>query len=223
MKPRIHNSEYSFRRNGTMIIKCTFPVPSTRHLDRVLRSNSFEILNELFRNSNTPAKEISESYAAFQHVKSSIGMSRMNETLFLHIGDGAWLRTAAIFSLFSRSINVSIDPVINDNALSWVDKYNVKRLYGYKCKFEDFDDKEIDYPYQYLGIILVHSHVESEVILQRWSNWDWFYTNPCCINKVLPSDEFTEKNKLVLMRQKEDWGILSEKREIWVFRNGVKK
>jgi hypothetical protein len=73
-------------------------LPSTSFVDKVLKSNSYEELHWLFLHANSPSKEISESYAAFHTLIDN--KIKVTSNVFLHVGDGGYARTAAIFTLY---------------------------------------------------------------------------------------------------------------------------
>src|SRR5882724_11339097 len=81
------------------------------YLDRLMRRESFAALWPLFAKGEKPAKEMTESYSALEHLRPLI---RPGEPLrVLHVGDGAHGRTAALFSIKTRAQNISVDPVLN--------------------------------------------------------------------------------------------------------------
>lgn len=186
-------------------------LPHTKYVDRVLRSSSFEELRELFINAESPAKEISESYAAFSNLKKVCNVS---DGTWLHIGDGGWARTAAIFSFFSKSMNYSIDPALSLRIKYWIKQWNVLRLLALKMRYEELEIKLPTY-----NICCVHAHVDLSEVDQHFPNWTYLYSNPCCMpSKQMFSKEYLRDNNIALIVQRTDLGILSEKREVYIYK-----
>ena len=188
-------------------------LPHNNYVDKVLRSTSFEELWPLFINADSPSKEISESYAAFSNMKK---ICRVSDQTFLHIGDGSMARTAAIFALFSKSANWSIDPQLNmDKLQAWHKKFGILGVYFEKSKFEDVDVSKI--PSEY-SIICVHAHVDLMEVNEKFPNWRYLYTNPCCYPaKQTFSENYMRANSIYRIVQKIDLGILSERRVVEVY------
>ena len=188
-------------------------LPHTKYVDKVLRSSSFEELRELFINAESPAKEISESYAAFSNLKKVCNVS---DSTWLHIGDGGWSRTAAIFTFFSKSVNYSIDPAISPRINDWVEKWKVLRFCALKMKYENF--QLVNNPFSF-NICCVHAHVDLAEVDQHFPNWTYLYSNPCCMpSKQVFSKEYLRDNNIELIVQRTDLGILSEKREVYIYK-----
>lgn len=235
------NSEYEMKKNYILKSKerirynsstAVIQLPHYKYVDKVLRSSSYEELMWRFMEAESPAKEISESYAAFSNMKK---VCRVDNFTWLHIGDGGYTRTAAIFAFFSKSLNFSIDPAINeDKYIKWVNKYNVTGIYSLKGKFEDFSKQfvldsinfenlfddlfDINYPKKY-NICCVHAHVKLEEVDQHFPNWSYLYTNPCCIPQQQTfSDDYMDKNHIYKITDKDDMGILSERRRVIIYK-----
>lgn len=188
-----------------------------KYADKLLRSRSFEELWHLFKDAESPLKEMTESYAALKHMRSIIAP---NHKTFIHIGDGARARTGALFAFHSRSFNISIDPVIHMNKINqWINKYNVFNFHPIDDKYEKQTFiNEIDDP---INIICVHAHVDLEEMDQKIPAWKYLYSNPCCYyEKQTFSEEYMKNNSIKLIKNTIDWGILSEKREIFIYKKG---
>lgn len=182
-----------------------------------------------FMDAESPAKEISESYAAFANLKKVCMIHNYN---WLHIGDGTYTRTAAIFAFFSKSHNWSIDPCLNlEKFEEWEDRFNVRNIYPFKMKFEEFNldnsirrpyhacdvQFELGYPY---SICCVHAHVNLEEVHQQYPNWHYLYTNACCFPaKQTFSKKFMEDNGIIEILRKEDLGILCHLRDVRIYKN----
>lgn len=187
-------------------------LPHTRYVDRVLRSDSFEQLRHLFMNADSPAKEISESMGAFNNMRKFINM---NNKTWLHIGDGAWGRTAAIFTMYSKSINYSIDPNINFGRLhGWMYDYKIRGFHPIMSKFQDVSEPEGGY-----CITNVHGHVDLKEVDQHFPNWRYLYSNPCCYpsTQTFPDDYMKERG-IVCIKDDIDLGILSERRRVLIYK-----
>lgn len=197
------------------------PLPHTSYVDKVLRSNSYEELMWRFMEADHPAKEITESYAAFSNLKK---VCRINHFNWLHIGDGGYTRTAAIFAFFSKTMNWSIDPALNiDKFNTWKLKHHVEGIVPVKLKYQDIpNDKKAQFftlgrPY---NIVCVHAHVNLEEVDKELPHWQYMYSNPCCYPKKQSfSEEYMKENKIVKIVDKYDLGILSERRQIYIYKN----
>lgn len=208
-------------------------LPHNRYVDKVLKSRSYEELMWVFYEAEKPSKEISESYAAFHHLKKHCQIGHFN---WLHIGDGARARTASLFTFFSKSFNIAIDPVINmGKCLAWQDKYQVKNLWFEDFKFQDiklvdgiiamkgdqgnfFPDGRYPVENKY-NITCVHAHVNLEEVDKHFPDWYFLYTNPCCKpNEQMFSKEYMKANGIIKLLDKEDLGILSDKRRVIIYK-----
>ena len=188
-------------------------LPHYKYVDKVLRSSSYEELMWICMNPDSPTKEISESYGAFSNLKR---FTRINDNNWLHIGDGSMARTAAIFTMFSKSENYSIDPniAIPGKLETWINKHNIKRLYPVKSKYEEADLQLDNY-----NIVCVHAHVDLEEVDSKFPNWTYLYSNPCCYpQKQSFSDEYMKEHNIVLLLDKIDLGILSERRRVLIYK-----
>jgi len=192
----------------------TIALPHNKYVDRVLGSNSFEELWWRFKGADSPSKEISESYAAFSNLKKQC---IIKDYSWLHIGDGAYTRTAAIFTFFSKTKNYSVDPLINEERFHlWREKYDVQNIHISKTKFENFEH-DFKSPY---GITCVHAHVDLEDVDKKFPDWAFLYTNACCFpTKQMFSQKYMLENKIIKMIDKYDLGITGHERRIVVYKN----
>lgn len=213
MKKPTFNVEYN---SQTAII----PLPHTGYLDKVLRSSSYEELMWRFMGCDSPAKEITESYAAFSNLKR---YCRINNYHWFHIGDGAHTRTAALFTFMSKSLNHSIDPAININKyLEWRNKYNVKNIYICPHEFQKFSIPlaTIGLEEKPYSITCVHAHVNLEEVDKKLPDWHYLYTNPCCHpERQVFSEKYMEENNIECLMDRQDLGIWSERRIVRVYVN----
>ena len=193
--------------------------PHTKYLDKVLSRHSYEELMWLFCKAGSPSKEITESYAALSNLKK---VCQVSDYSWLHIGDGGYARTGAIFAFMTKSINISIDPDLNmEYMTNWKVKHNVKKLGLAKCKFQDlYNHNEYttarNRPH---GIVCVHAHVNLEEIDRHFPNWKYLYTNPCCKPNVQRFNEkYLNENNIEILIHRDDWGIFSQYREVIIYK-----
>ena len=204
-------------------------LPHTKYVDKVLRSNSFEELWSRFKDAESPSKEISESYAAFSNLKKICNISA---NTWIHIGDGGHTRTAAIFAFFSKSLNLSIDPAINEEKYSnWYNKFKPKGIMACPQRYEYvpehsiekvIDHKSVEDEYLYstiYSICLVHAHVKIEEVDKQYPHWTYLYTNPCCKPETqMFTEDYMKKHGIVKRVDRIDLGILSDKRRVIIYK-----
>ncbi len=134
------------------------------YLDRLMRRESFEAIWPLFANAAKPAKELTESFSALQHLRPFF--PKEGPFRVIHIGDGAHARTAALFALKSRGENISVDPSLNLELVeSWRDRFSVQRLALRKARVEDVMQQLEALPVMPLFITFVHAHVDVDPVL----------------------------------------------------------
>ena len=188
--------------------------PNNRYVDRILKSDSFEVLYHRFKYADYPSKELSESFGAMENLKT---VCRIDDYTWLHIGDGTYTRTAAIFAFFSKSYNYSIDPKINIQKFTeWAFKYKVQNLMPLKTKFEKITDTFDSRKY---SICCVHAHINLVDIDKKFPNWNYFYSNVCCYpeRQTFPQCYMSE-NKIIKVLDYDDYSILSDKRRVVIYR-----
>jgi hypothetical protein len=149
------------------------------YLDRLMRRESFAALWPLFAKGPKPAKEMTESFSALEHLRPLI---REGEPLrVLHIGDGAHARTAAMFSIKTRARNISVDPVLNEPLVqSWRDQYGIERFEWRKARIEAVAAELNDLPLMRTLVTFVHAHVGVDRVLALL-RWDAAFTLACCL------------------------------------------
>ena len=92
-----------------------------------MRRQSFQVLWPLFSKATKPAKELTESFSALEHLRPL--MKRVGPSRVLHVGDGAHARTAALFAVKTAAENISIDPLINEPIVrGWRDEFSIERF-----------------------------------------------------------------------------------------------
>jgi len=149
------------------------------YLDRMMRRESFGALWPLFAKGPKPAKEMTESFSALEHLRPLI---RPGEPLrVLHIGDGAHARTAALFSLKTQARNISIDPVLNETLVeAWRDRYGIQRFEWRKARIEAVAAELNELPVMRTLVTFVHAHVGVDRVLGLL-RWDAAFTLACCL------------------------------------------
>ncbi|MES1173667.1 MAG: hypothetical protein ABUL62_05005 [Myxococcales bacterium] len=149
------------------------------YLDRLMRRASFAALWPLFAKATKPAKELTESFSALEHLRPLI---RPNEPLrVLHIGDGAHARTAALFSLKTKAENISVDPLLNEPLVeAWRMEFDVRRFAWRKSAIEDVALELSGLPAMRTLVTFVHAHVNVDRVLALLP-WDGAFTLACCL------------------------------------------
>jgi hypothetical protein len=153
--------------------------PNSHYLDRLMRRNSFAALWPLFAKATRPAKELTESYSALEHLRPFLppdGPCRV-----LHVGDGAHARTAALFALKTRADNISIDPCLNLPLLEgWTREHGIVRLSWRKAAIEDVATELNALPPMPVLVTCVHAHLPVDDVLGQL-RWDVAFTLACCV------------------------------------------
>jgi hypothetical protein len=149
------------------------------YLDRLMRRESFAALWPLFAKGPKPAKELTESYSALEHLRPLL---RRGEPLrVLHIGDGAHARTAALFSIKTSAENISVDPVLNEPLVrAWRDQYAIERFAWRKARIEAVAAQLAELPPMRTFVTFVHAHVSVDRVLSLL-RWDAAFTLACCV------------------------------------------
>jgi hypothetical protein len=190
-------------------------LPHNGYVDWLLRSDSIEYLMKVFKTADSPSKEISESMSALLNLRK---YTRISDSPWLHIGDGAMARTAQVFALFSKAINYSIDPLLKTPGYlqGLMDEHEIKKVVLFKSGFENVLDFCI--PLRY-NITCVHAHVDTEEVDKKFPNWTFLYSNPCCYpEKQTFSDDYMHDNNIINIVDKIDLGILSERRRVLIYK-----
>jgi hypothetical protein len=152
---------------------------SSEYLDRLMRRGSFEALVPLFAHAERPAKEMTESFSALVHLRpflSGPGPHRV-----IHVGDGAHARTGAMFSLKTKSENISVDPQTNVPLLeAWRERFGIQRFEFRRARIVDAILELNALPPMRTLVTFVHAHVSVDDVL-RTLRWDAAYTLACCV------------------------------------------
>lgn len=148
------------------------------YLDRLMRRESFAALWPLFAKGEKPAKEMTESFSALEHLRPLI---RAGEPLrVLHIGDGAHGRTAGLFAIKTSAQNISVDPVLNEALVAgWRDQFGIERFEWRKARIEAVAEELADLPRMHTLVTFVHAHVGVDRVLALL-RWDGAFTLACC-------------------------------------------
>jgi hypothetical protein len=157
----------------------TTEVQGGDYLDRLMRRGSFEALWPLFAKATRPAKEMTESFSALQHLRSFMAVGRPCRVI--HVGDGAHARTAAMFALKTQAENISVDPRVNIKLVEgWCAQFGVCRLVWHKASIEQVADQLNALPEMTVLVTFVHAHVHVDEVLDLL-NWDAAFTLACCL------------------------------------------
>jgi hypothetical protein len=186
------------------------------YIREYLKKNCSGQLQELFSQSKNPYKEIAESMAAFRHMQDVIDVTDENN-VFICVGDGSLCLTGALFAFLTKGLSISIDPNINEERLtSWVKKENVQRLCCYKEKYQDYFVQQ----HSQYDLILVHAHVNLEVLIHHFPNWRYLYTCPCCkpIDQMF-SLTFQRDNDISVALAGRDTEMITPKNDVFIYRN----
>lgn len=185
-----------------------------KYANSLLRSPKYEELMWLFLQTKDPIKEITESYGAYQNLISHTDIVGN----WLHVGDGSTCRTGALFSLFTKSTSICIDPQVNGELLDmWIERYSIKRFYAYACIWQNCLHR---IPAQY-NICCVHAHIDLEELDTNCPNWQWLYSNVCCQpDKQSFSEKYMRANNIYCVVDKHDQYILSHENRVVVYRKG---
>lgn len=166
--------------------------PSSLYLDRLMRRQSFEALWPLFAKATRPAKEMTESFSALEHLRPL--MAQHANCRVIHVGDGAHARTAAMFALKTSAENISVDPLINEALVEhWKSRFTIGRFSWLKAKIEDVADELNQLPQLPVFVTFVHAHVPVDAVLERL-RWTAAYTLACCVpgHQLTRSSSVTE-------------------------------
>ena len=144
-----------------------------------MRRESFAALWPLFAKGDKPAKEMTESFSALEHLRPLI--ARGEPLRVLHVGDGAHARTAALFSIKTEAQNISIDPVLNEPLVAaWRDEFKITRFDWRKSRIEAVAAELCALPPMRTLVTFVHAHVRVDHVLSLL-RWDAAFTLACCL------------------------------------------
>jgi hypothetical protein len=181
------------------------------YLDRLMRRQSFHALWPLFAKATKPAKELTESFSALEHLRPL--MKRVGPSRVIHVGDGAHARTAALFAVKTEAVNISVDPLINETLVrQWRDEFGIERFEWRKSRIDHASAGLNSLSALPVFVTFVHAHVHVDETLAGL-RWDAAFTLACC----LPGNQLTSKG--APHEQGEDARVLSEDRMFQVLIN----
>jgi len=184
---------------------------STDYLDRLMRRGSFEALWPLFAKATRPAKEMTESYSALEHLRPFLPAAEPCRVI--HVGDGAHARTGALFALKSQTENVSVDPVLNGPLVeAWRAEFGIRGFGWLRADIFDVAEQLNALPETRVLVTFVHAHVPVDDVLSRL-RWDVAYTLACCV----PGNQLSRRNEVLTTG--EDPYVLSSGRTYQVLTN----
>ncbi|MEY4548260.1 MAG: hypothetical protein RL685_4455 [Pseudomonadota bacterium] len=185
--------------------------PNGQYLDRLMRRESFAALWPLFAKATRPAKELTESYSALEHLRPYLPESGPYRVL--HVGDGAHARTAALFALKTQAENISIDPVLNHALVQeWCSSFGIRRLSWHKARIAEVAEQLNALPEMPVLVTFVHAHLHVDEVLEQL-RWDVAFTLACCV----PGHQLSSRH--VPRKAGEDRSVLSEGRQYQVLVN----
>lgn len=185
--------------------------PNGDYLDRLMRRQSFQALWPLFANAAKPAKELTESFSALEHLRPLL--TTRGPFRVIHVGDGAHGRTGALFALKTEAENISVDPVVNLPLVdAWRQRFGIRRVAWHKDRIENIWQELNALPPMPVFVTFVHAHVHVDEVLDRL-RWDAAFTLACCV----PGHQLTQKR--TPFRSGEDLGVLSPDRRYEVLVN----
>ncbi len=185
-----------------------------KYANKLLRSPKYEELMWLFLQTKDPIKEITESWGALANIQQFTQVTGN----WLHIGDGSTCKTGALFSLFTQSNSICIDPQVNGDLIDmWVERYNIQRFKAYTDIWQDCLHR---LPEQY-NICCVHAHINVQELDYQCPNWKWLYSNVCCQpdNQTF-SERYMRDNNIYCVLDKHDQYILSHENRVVIYRKG---
>jgi hypothetical protein len=163
---------------------------SSDYLDRLMRRGSFEALWPLFAKATRPAKEMTESYSALEHLRPFMPAAPCR---VIHVGDGAHARTGALFALRTEADNVSVDPVLNEPLVeAWRAEFGIRRFAWQRSSIFEAIERLNALPDMPVFVTFVHAHVAVDEVLARL-RWNVAYTLACC----LPGRQLSQRHDVL--------------------------
>ena len=155
------------------------------------------------------AKEISESFAAFEAVRRHLQELWLGDPTItlIAVGDGGTPRTAATFAFRSNWLCHSIDPNLRGGKLRWA---NIARLTLHPDKVED--TPPIDCKGSTAVIVAVHSHanLKNAILAAANAHRIVVIAIPCCV---------PQKLSLEPDRWYDDKSVISPKRTVLIWKD----
>ncbi len=182
---------------------------NSAYLDRLMRRQSFEALWPLFAKAEKPAKEMTESFSALEHLRPLLPDGQPFRVI--HVGDGAHARTAALFALKTGGENIAVDPTIHvERVEAWQREHQIKRFDWRKAKIEDVIDELNALPEMPVFVTFVHAHVPVDAVLDRL-RWTASFSLICCVpghqrsTRDVPTDVGCD---LGVLSKDRDWELM---------------
>jgi hypothetical protein len=155
------------------------PYAPGSYLDRLMRRGSFEALWPLFAKATRPAKEMTESFSALEHLRPYLPAA--GPCRVIHVGDGAHARTGAMFALKTQAENISVDPLTNVELVEgWRERFGVRRFSFYKAPIDEVIAELNALPEMPVLVTFVHAHVQVDRVLDQL-RWDAAFSLACCV------------------------------------------
>lgn len=195
-------------RESANSIVLTITKPTDRYFNELLRCNCLTDLLDPRKKLFPNAKEITESFAAFNAVRRWMKSTSFGDDTIrmFDVACGSTPRTAAVFAFRTKWSCTAIDPNVNEK------DYGVARLTCIKDRIENVD---IPSRKGTTVITAVHAHVPLDTILEVIEDDRIVLVGmPCCV----PLHVTDENAELVDPdRTYVDLGIWSEKRTIKIW------
>ena len=117
-----------------------------------------------------------------------------------------------MFSLKSKSYNISVDPELNLALVDgWCERFGITRLERRKARIQDVAADLNALPPARTLVTFVHAHVGVAQVLEQL-RWDVAFTLACCV----PGKQLSRRH---VVHEGEDWNVLSSGRRYQVLVN----
>jgi hypothetical protein len=192
----------------------------SKYVREYLKKSCSAELQSLASTLGNPTKEISESMAAVSHLRKFISLGgNMNYAV---IGDGSRCLTGALLAFLTKGNVWSVDPAINMPVVTnWIAEHGVLRFKPVPKKFEDVQIENPDR--NPVTLVLVHAHVSTSRVIQKFVNWRFIYVNPCCYPETqILSTSYQDKFGIQCIYAGIDDNIASEKNMVFIYHNNSK-
>ena len=203
--------------------------PNTKEMTE--SAAAFRAIDCILALSNT--REAQKAAAALARQDSS-----KHRYLVVVVGDGATCRTASLFAALGcgRCDVHSVDPTMHANLLSAKDAPPIRHLAAHivchKSTIEEWLEAHLEATleaaeYNHIVLVAVHSHALFPAYVPRVCETARAHKQqpqvllvaiPCCVPQEFSCDELKEL-RLESIHEKEDWGIMSNKRRVCVWQS----
>lgn len=217
--------DITYTNTGIMVDHKEYPMPTGKYLMQLLEISSLciednkQIIRTLLNTNNT-SKEITESFAMFNGLKTLLKKKRIsinditNANVYV-IGDGIIPFTSMILSLLLpyNFLIHSIDPILDFDISTLGNNHNTKRIKIIKKMSQDFEITDSnDSDESSISIVIAcHSHAPLEEFWNRLNNKKLAVSLPCCgkfwsiMENVIPIMEY------------DDYEIFSPRRRVYLY------